>query len=339
MPRRPRGLIQISDAQPGIRRQRARSGFIYTKPDGRVIHESRELQRIRSLAIPPAWRDVWICPSPRGYLQATGRDARGRKQYRYHPDWRAARDEHKFSRMADFGAALPALREHIDSDLRSGALSRRRVLAAVVRLLDRTMIRVGNEEYARENHSYGLTTLRNEHVEVSSGVLRFKFHAKSGKECSLTLSDRRTARVVRRCQELPGRLLFEYVDEDGRSRSVESGDVNAYLHEVMGAMFTAKDFRTWGGTVVALERLLELGPAPNAARSRRNVVDAVKRAAEYLSNTPAVCRSSYIHPAVIEAYDAGRLSALSVRRPGEPTPAGMSDAEGRLLRLLRRTGA
>jgi DNA topoisomerase-1 len=335
VPRQTRGLVGVGDDQPGIRRRRAGSGFVYLAATGRRIHDPRELRRIRSLAVPPAWRDVWICPTRYGYLQATGLDARGRKQYRYHPEWRAAQDAQKFARMAAFAAALPRLRRRVDRDMRDRGLSRCRVLATVVRLLDETLIRVGNREYARENKSYGLTTLLNKHVAVSGGVLRFHFRAKSGTECCLSLSDRRTAQVVRCCQELPGRVLFEYVDEEGRPRTVDSGDVNAYLREVMGPLMTAKDFRTWGGSVAALERLLELGPAESATQAKRNIVGAVKCAAERLGNTPAVCRSSYIHPAVIAAYEQGALPARTESHPGERTPVGLSAVEGRLLRLLR----
>jgi DNA topoisomerase-1 len=254
------GLRYVTDDRPGIRRRRQGSGFSYLDPEGRPLRDRQERRRIESLAVPPAWTDVWICPLANGHLQATGRDARGRKQYRYHPDWRAVRDETKFGRMIAFGEALPALRARVASDLARTGLPREKVLAAVVRLLETTLIRVGNEEYARENRSFGLTTLRSRHVAIAGATLRFRFRGKSGKEHSVAISDRRLARVVRACRELPGHELFQYLDESGERQVVDSDDVNAYLRAATGEDFTAKDFRTWGGTVLALSALLA-GPA------------------------------------------------------------------------------
>jgi DNA topoisomerase-1 len=248
------GLRYVNDAMPGIRRRRAGRGFTYAGTDGRRLTDRRVLARIRALAIPPAWTDVWICPIARGHLQATGRDARGRKQYRYHARWREVRDEAKYGRMVAFGQALPRIRRRVEADLALPGLPRERVLAAVVRLLEKTAVRVGNEEYARENRSFGLTTLRNRHAEVGTSRIRFRFRGKGGKETEVELNDRRLARIVARCQELPGQALFTYLDEDGEPRTVDSADVNEYLREISGEEFTAKDFRTWAGTVLATPR-------------------------------------------------------------------------------------
>jgi len=289
----PRGLVYVSDEQPGIRRIRKGDGFVYRKPDGRPLRAQAELARIRKLAIPPAYEDVWICPDPRGHVQATGRDARGRKQYRYHPEWRAHRDAGKFERMLEFGAALPRIRRCVTKDLEGPVGERPRrgtVLATIVRLLDTTLVRVGNDEYARENKSYGLTTLRNRHVAVDGSTLKLKFRGKSGVLHEVELEDPRVARVVRRCQAMPGQELFTYVDEEGTLRTVGSADVNAYIREASGAEFTAKDFRTWHGTVHALMLWAEQMAAEAAKRLSANEVLA--EVARRLGNTVAVCKKS-----------------------------------------------
>ncbi|HKV84647.1 MAG TPA: hypothetical protein VJN88_08825, partial [Ktedonobacterales bacterium] len=284
------GLRYVNDSMPGIRRERAGQDFRYIGVDGARVNDERLLARILALAIPPAWKDVWIAPTSRGHIQATGRDEKGRKQYRYHPRWRAVRDETKYARMVAFAQALPHLREQVSADLSRPGLPREKVLATIARLLDETDIRVGNAEYARENESFGLTTLENRHVEVSGSTLRFEFRGKSGKRHVAEVTDRRVARVVKRCQELPGHELFQYVDDTGERRVVESSDVNEYLRGVTGQDFTAKDFRTWGGTVAAARTLRELGGCDSEAQAKRNVVEAVKAAAEQLGNTPAICR-------------------------------------------------
>jgi DNA topoisomerase-1 len=262
------GLRHVADAKPGIRRRRRGKGFSYLDPAGQPLRDPRERRRIEGLAVPPAWTEVWICPLANGHLQATGRDARGRKQYRYHPDWRAVRDETKFGRMVAFGEALPRLRARLDRDLALPGLPREKVLAAVVKLLETTLIRVGNEEYARENDSFGLTTMRSRHVDIAGATLRFRFRGKSGKEHEVAISDRRLARVVRACRELPGHELFQYLDESGERQAVDSADVNEYLRDVTGEDFTAKDFRTWGGTVLALEALRDGGAVRPAAQAQ-----------------------------------------------------------------------
>lgn len=296
------GLRYVTDRSPGITRRRAGKGFQYFTAENRPLRNPAELRRIKSLAIPPAWKDVWICPFPNGHLQATGRDARQRKQYRYHPRWREVRDETKYDRMIMFGEVLPAVRRRIEEDLQLAGLPRPKVIATVVRLLEATLIRVGNEEYARQNQSFGLTTMRNKHVEVSGERIRFAFRGKSGVKFDIDIRDRRLARIVARCQDLPGQELFQYCDEDGEIRSVTSSDVNTYLREITDQDFTAKDFRTWSGTVLAARALTELKSFESEAQAKRNVVAAVERVAKKLGNTKAVCRKCYIHPAVIAAY-------------------------------------
>jgi DNA topoisomerase-1 len=296
------GLRYVNDAMPGIRRKRAGKNFSYIASDGRPIRDPEELRRIKALAIPPAWTDVWICANPRGHILATGRDAKGRKQYRYHPQWRAVRDETKYSRLIAFGEALPTIRERVDKDLALPGLPREKVLATVVRLLDTTMIRVGNEEYARENNSFGLTTLQSEHVDVAGTKIEFHFRGKSGKEHTIDVRDRQLAKIVKRCQDIPGHELFQYVDEEGEHRSIDSADVNEYLREISGQDFTAKDFRTWGGTIYTVRTLREIGAFETETQAKKNVVQAIKSAAEYLGNTPTICRKCYVHPAVLEAY-------------------------------------
>jgi len=317
------GLRYISDAGPGIRRRRSGRGFSYIGTDGQPIRDSRLVERIRALAIPPAWEDVWISPTRRGHIQATGRDARGRKQYRYHPRWHTVRDEVKYGRMLAFAEALPEIRERTAADLRRQGLPREKVLAAVVRLLEKTMIRVGNEEYARDNESYGLTTMEDEHAEVSNRRVVFRYRGKSGKEHEATLEDPRLARIVRRCQELPGQRLFQYEAEDGSTDDIDSNDVNDYLREITGQDFTAKDFRTWAGTVLACMALQEFEAFESDAEAKTNVVAAVKRVAELLGNTPAVSRSSYIHPDILDSYlDGSMLESLRQRAADELADTG-----------------
>jgi DNA topoisomerase-1 len=333
------GLRYTSDDRPGIVRRRAGKGFSYRGPDGQPIRDERTLARIRSLAIPPAYTDVWISPDPRGHLQATGRDAKGRKQYRYHPRWREVRDETKYDRMIAFGQALPRIRERTDQDLRLPGLPREKVLAAVVQLLEKTLIRVGNDEYARQNGSYGLTTLRDKHVRVEESRVRFNFRGKSGIEHRITLKDRRLARVVKRCRDLPGYELFQYLDEDGQRQTIDSSDVNDYLREITGQDFTAKDFRTWAGTVLCSLTLQEFDPCVSETEAKKNVVAAVKRVSERLGNTPSVCRKAYIHPTVLDSYlDGSLLQALHDLAEQEFTASspGLDPAEAQLLALLQQ---
>ena len=301
------GLTYVTDDGPGIRRRPAKSGFAYRDPEGRPVHDPETLARIRALAIPPAYSEVWICPDPLGHIQATGRDARGRKQYRYHPRWRSARDETKYARMAAFGRALPAIRARVDADLSRRGLPREKVVATVVRLLELTLIRVGNDEYARSNKHFGLTTLRNRHASLHGAEIEFSFRGKSGVEHRTGVHDRRLARIVKSCQDLPGQRLFQYLDETGARRPIGSADVNAYLHEIAGQAFTAKDFRTWAGTLAAA-KALALQPAPASdSEARHAVALCVKATAGLLGNTPAVCRSAYIHPEVLTAFVERKL--------------------------------
>jgi DNA topoisomerase I len=302
------GLRYVSDQDPGITRRPARGhGFNYVRPDGAPVEDERTLDRIRKLAIPPAWTQVWICSRPNGHIQAVGRDARGRKQYRYHDRWREVRDTAKYDRLIAFGRALPRLRKRVDEDLSRRGLPREKVLAAVVRVMEKTLIRVGNEEYAKQNKSFGLTTLRDRHVKVGSAGAVFEFRGKSGKPHRTGFNDRRLARVVKACQDLPGQRLFQYLDEDGVQRAVESADVNAYIREALGEDFSAKDFRTWAGTVAAAQALMMQEPCSSATQAKRNVNTCVKAVAGVLGNTAAVARSAYIHPAVLEAYSQGTL--------------------------------
>lgn len=331
-------LRYVSDARPGIERLRSGRGFRYrVQADGRTVRDPQILARIRALAIPPAWTAVWICPTEAGHIQAVGRDARGRKQYRYHARWREVRDEAKYARLIDFGRALPRIRQAVRRDLARPGLPRRKVLATVVRLLETTLIRVGNEEYARQNHSYGLTTLRARHVRVRGDQLRFEFRGKGGKPHLVALSDRRLARVVQQCQDLPGHDLFQYLDEAGRRQTIGSADVNAYLRQVAGHEFTAKDFRTWAGTVLAATTLQELA-APGLARSRRAVVRMVSAVAERLRNTPAICRRCYIHPAVVAAFEHGTLGP-AMKIVATAGRSGLGSDERAVLRLLARRRA
>jgi DNA topoisomerase-1 len=332
------GLRYTSDERPGDRRLRRGRGFRYVDPDGRPITDADELARIRALAIPPAWTDVWICTDRRGHLQATGRDARGRKQYRYHVRFQQARDEDKYGRMLDFAKALPKIRARVHADLGAHGLTREKVIATIVSLLEQTLIRVGNEEYARDNASYGLTTLRERHVLVAGSRVRFRFRGKSGKEHDVDIHDRRVARIIAALQELPGQELFTYLDEAGETRRVTSEDVNAYLREVAGAEFTAKDFRTWAGTVLAATSLAALGPVAGEREAKRNISRTIETVAARLGNTPAVCRKCYVHPAVLDAYVEGDLPP----RLGQPMPRRRAGnerlwaAEARVLRFLER---
>ncbi|HEX4965080.1 MAG TPA: DNA topoisomerase IB [Thermoanaerobaculia bacterium] len=335
------GLRYVSDDEPGIRRKRSGKGFTYKDPQGKTVKDPKVIERVKKLVIPPAWTDVWICPRANGHLQATGRDARGRKQYRYHPDWRSVRDETKFGRMIAFGEALPKIRERVDQDLSLRGLPREKVLAVVVALLETTLIRVGNPEYVKQNNSFGLTTLRNRHVGVSGSTLRFEFRGKSGQEHSVEVQDRRLARIVKQVRDLPGQRLFQYLDEAGERQSVSSEDVNDYLRATTGEEFSAKDFRTWGGTVLALSALLELGPCESEKEANHAVVEAVKRVSSSLGNRPAICRKFYVHPLVIEAYLAGSLGpaveTADVLGDGED-PTGLRRMEAQVLGLLKSAG-
>jgi DNA topoisomerase I len=309
------GLRYVNDSKPGITRVRGNDGFTYRHPDGSRVTDDETLARIRKLAIPPAYESVWICPTPNGHLQAVGRDARGRKQYRYHPRWREVRDEGKYGKMFLFGKTLPKIRAQVQRDLARPAMPREKVLAAIVRLLETTLMRVGNEEYAKTNKSYGLTTLRNRHVKVEgSSLVHFGFRGKHGAEHHIDLRDKRLASVVRRCQELPGQELFRYLDESGTPRAIGSEDVNEYLRSITGAEITAKDFRTWAGTNLAALALRELESFDSQAKAKRNVVQAVEAVSKMLGNTPAICRKCYIHPAVFDGYlDGSLLQALKKR--------------------------
>lgn len=312
------GLRYVCDDRPGIRRETGALGFRYIGPRGKTIRNETVLRRIRALGIPPAWTDVWICPDARGHIQATGRDARGLKQYRYHHDWRATRDETKFGRMHDFVAALPAIRSRTSADLGRPGLPREKVLATVVRLLEKSLIRVGNEEYARTNRSYGLTTMRNKHVQVRRSTLRFEFRGKSGKRHCVDVSDPSLARIVRQCRDLPGQELFQYLDENGERRSINSADVNTYLKEITGEDFTAKDFRTWAASRLAAIALKQVEPPHSVAHAKKNVLLAIDAVAHLLGNTRSVCRKSYIHPAILERYMNRSSRATRTRRASSP---------------------
>jgi DNA topoisomerase I len=301
-------LRYVLDDEPGIRRHRCGRSFRYVRPDGSSVRDRQTLVRIRALAVPPAWREVWICPRDDGHLQATGRDARNRKQYRYHRFWREVRDETKYGRMIPFARALPRIRRRVARDLARPGLPREKVLAAVVRLLEVTRMRVGNEEYARENESFGLTTLRERQVKVRGAKLAFRFRGKSGVEHAFELADRRLAAIVRRMRDLPGEELFQYVDDAGETRRIESADVNAYIREISGEDFTSKDFRTWAGTVLAARALHALPSCASQTEGRRNIAQAIEAVAKALGNSKAVCRKCYVHPAVAESYLEGKLA-------------------------------
>jgi len=304
-------------------------GFRYIGADGRPVRNEAELKRIRALAVPPAWTDVWICRDGRGHLQATGRDAKGRKQYRYHANWHACRGETKFDRMSAFAAALPGIRARTAADLSRPGLPREKVLAAVVQLLEKSLIRVGNEEYARQNHSFGLTTLQDKHVHIRGATVRFEFRGKSGVKHSVDVNDRRLARIVKQCRDLPGQDLFQYIDGQGRRCDVTSGDVNAYLKRITGENFTAKDFRTWAATVLCATALEELEAADSQARAKKNVLKAIEAVAGVLGNTRAVCRKSYVHPAVTDAYLEGTtLRTLRQKAAGRGFNRARADSRG-----------
>lgn len=332
------GLRYVHDDTPGIRRVKAGKGFRYLDPAGKPVSASTRA-RITALVIPPAWTDVWIAPTANAHIQATGRDQRGRKQYRYHDDWTALQSETKYGRLAEFGRQLPAIRRQIDADLRKHGMPKEKVVAVALQLLDSTHIRVGNEAYARDNASFGLTTLRNKHAEVNGATIRLTFTGKAGKEWCVDYRDRRTARVVRMCQELPGQRLFQYESDDGSLQPVLSDDINAWLREVTGGGYTAKDFRTWSGSVIAAAFLRDQERPESAAEQKKCIVAAVDEVAEVLGNTRAVCRASYIHPDVLEAFTSGRLEEVDLRKTGLPAvDAKLLDPDERFLLALLRAG-
>ena len=333
------GLRYVTDQQPGIRREKDGDGFRYRKPSGELIADEKTLARIHALGIPPAYQDVWICTAPNGFLQATGRDSKGRKQYRYHSRWRKTRDETKYERMMAFGDALPQIRERVTQDLSRPGLPREKVLATVVRLLETTLIRVGNKEYARENHHYGLTTLHNRHIEVEGATLHFHFRGKSGKEHTIDLKDKRLARIVARLRDLPGYEVFQYLDTQGERQSIGSDDVNAYLHEITGDHFTAKDFRTWAGTVLASLALQEFEAFDSETQAKRNITAAIQAVAQRLGNTPAICRKCYVHPAVLDSYLDGTLRRILEQRTTQElvdTLHSLRPEEAAVLTLLQQ---
>jgi DNA topoisomerase-1 len=333
------GLRYVSDERPGITREKAGRDFRFRSADGKIVTDKATLARIRRLAIPPAWTEVWICPLANGHIQATGRDARRRKQYRYHEHWRAARDENKYERMIAFGRALPAIRRRVACDLARPGLGREKVLAAMVRLLETTLIRVGNEEYAKQNHSFGLSTMRDRHVSIRRGTIHFEFRGKSGVKHEIDLHDPKLAEIVRRAQDLPGQELFQYVDENGAPQKISSEDVNEYLRNVAGAEFSAKDFRTWSGTVLAAMALREFEKFENAKQAKKNVVQAIERVAERLGNTPSICRKCYVHPAVLSSYLDGetvKLLQVKAKKTLQREGTKLGAEEGAVLAFLER---
>ena len=329
-------LSYCSDSEPGIRRVKSGSGFGYRTPDGKRLTDPRQLERIRSLVIPPAWTDVWIAPRENCHIQATGRDLRGRKQYRYHDRWTACRDEVKFASLSEFAHTLPKLRSAIEQDLRKRGLVRDKVLAAVVWLLDNVMIRVGNSSYARDNKSFGLTTLRDRHADISGGTLRLRFIGKSGKEWSRSITDRRIARIVKGAQDIPGQHLFQYLDEGGERRAISSGDVNDYIRTKAGGDYTSKHFRTWGGTVLAAERFAEIELPESQTAAKRICNAAIDQVAHILGNTRTVCRSCYIHPLILDQWSGGKLAEQmhNIRKSVRRAPKGLSRSEALVLRWL-----
>ena len=332
------GLRYVSDDAPGIKRRKAGRGFVYIGATGKVIRDVDEIRRIRSLAIPPAWRDVWICPIANGHLQATGRDAKGRKQHRYHPRWREIRDQTKYDKLLAFAKRLPAIRRQMEKDLALRGLPRAKILATVVRLLETGMIRVGNEEYARQNNSFGVATLRARHVNVSGPNIQFEFRGKSGVQHTFDLSDRRLAKIIKQCQELPGHELFQYIDDHGERCTIGSADVNDYLRAIAGDDFSSKDFRTWAGTVLAARALTALGSVTSKA-TKKNIARAIESVARQLGNTVAVCRKCYIHPAVVEAYLSGSLMDIFKRgqgRAGAIRRSELKEEEAAVMALLGR---
>jgi DNA topoisomerase-1 len=333
------GLRYVSDSSPGYRRKRTGTSFTYYDKDGKRITDQVVIRRIKSIGIPPAYEFVWICPSPNGHIQATGLDARGRKQYRYHPKWRELRDQNKYEHIMQFAAVLPALRARVASDMKRDGLPREKVLATIVSLLEKTLIRVGNAEYAEKNKSYGLTTMRRKHVAIGRGVLRFDFTGKSGKQWKLQVEDRRVAAIVKRCAEIPGHELFKYLDDDGESRTVDSGDVNQYIREITQQDFSAKDFRTWAGTVLAALALSEFKKYDSQAEAKRNVVAAIEKVAKQLGNTPAICRKSYAHPEILSAYMSGDLVKMidaKIARKFKQQYAQLTADEIMVLAFLRK---
>lgn len=333
------GLYYVSDNEPGIRRKRCGRGFSYLDENGRLIRDYEERIRLESLKIPPAWTDVWICPRPDGHLQATGRDEKGRKQYLYHTRWRLQRSQVKYDRMVLFGEVLPEIRKQVDEDLSRRGLPREKVLATVVRLLELTLIRVGNKAYARANDSFGLTTMRDRHTDIYGSKLQFHFRGKSGKMHAVTIRDRRLARIVKMCRDIPGYELFQYYDEDSRRHTVDSSDINAYLQEITGQDFTAKDFRTWGGTINVVLVLKELGLPESQTAVERNIREAIKQTAQQLGNRPATSRKYYVHPAVLEAYQAGTLLPLLELQPEtieSSSPWTLDPLESTLMLVLRQ---
>lgn len=332
-------LRYVTDADPGIKRIKAGKNFNYVDPKGRRITDTDTLARIRALAIPPAWTDVWICPHATGHIQAVGRDARGRKQYRYHARWRETRDETKYHKMIDFARALPQIRLAVRRHLAKPGLPREKVLAAVVSIMEKTLIRVGNDEYANSNQSYGLTTLHDKHARLSGKKVRFEFRGKSGVEHEIDLEDPKLTEIVRKCRDLPGEELFQYLDDNDQVRDITSADVNTYLREISGGDFTAKDFRTWAGTVLAARALQEFESFDSKAQAKKNIVHAIERVAMRLGNTKAVCRKCYIHPAIINSYMDGELIRHLSRRAGQILGRSLhrlSPEEAAVLGLLRQ---
>jgi DNA topoisomerase-1 len=333
------GLRYVSDEQPGIQRKKWGRGFSYFDAAGDRIQDPNELDRLKALPIPPAWEDVWICPFPNGHLLATGRDARGRKQYRYHPDWRKIRNRTKFDRLIPFGYARPLIREVTDRHLRQHTLSREKLLALVVRLLDATLIRVGNDEYVQQNQSFGLTTLRDRHVELATTKVRFHFSGKSGVEHEVELSDRRLARAIKRCQELPGQQLFQYVDAAGQVHAIDSADVNDYLQDITGAAFTSKDFRTWAGTACTAQVLHELGASESESQAQAHIRTAIETTANHLGNRVPTCRNFYVHPAIPQAYIDGWLLDVwqeAIARSPPTRATSLTPTEQALIVVLER---
>jgi DNA topoisomerase-1 len=322
------------ETAPGIRRL-GRSRFKYVDPSGRTVSDAATLARIRTLAIPPAWTRVWISPAPNAHIQATGRDARGRKQYRYHADWRRVRDEVKYGRLIAFSQALPQIRQQTDADLRRHGLPREKVLAAVVQLLEKTLIRVGNEEYARDNGSIGLTTMKDGHAKIAAGKVKFEFRGKSGVHHAIALDDRRLARIIKACRDLPGYELFQYLDNKGRRQVIDSADVNAYLREISGHDYSAKDFRTWAGTVLAAQALAAIEAFSSQAQAKRNVIAAIESVAKKLGNTRSVCRKCYIHPAILEGYmDGATIATLRGRAARVAKSGGLSAEESAVVTMI-----
>ena len=327
-------LRYVDDSKPGIQRKPIGKHFRYLDPAGKPIKDKKTLIRIKSLGIPPAWTDVWICADENGHIQATGRDAKGRKQYRYHPRWREVRDETKFNRMIAFGEALPRIREQVSHDLALSGLPREKVLAVVVRLLEKTFIRVGNPEYAWMNEHFGLTTLQDEHVDIAGSILQFQFTGKSGKEHTVDINDRRLATIVKHCRDLPGEELFQYLDEEKNRHPIHSTDVNAYLREIVGQEFSAKDFRTWGGTVLAVQLLSELPDCPSETEAKKNITQTINEVAKHLGNTPTICRKYYIHSAVLNAYlDKSLFKHMNTVKQGHHNT--LNQAEQFVIRLLK----